>query len=96
MLIPRFSLLHLLVITTASAVFCYIIAMATRGHQWAMAISLAIGSVLLAFIFHAGIFGIAWLLSLVGRMFMPKTTVSSPFANAAPPPQLVTPPEDTE
>ncbi len=96
MLIPRFSLLHLLVITTASAVFCYIIAMATRGHQWAMAISLAIGSVLLVFVFHAGIFGIAWLLSLVGRVFMPRAKVTSPFANASPPPQLITPPEDNQ
>lgn len=96
MLIPRFSLWHLLVITTASAIFCYIIAMATRGHQWAMAVSLAIGSVLMALLIHAAIFGVAWLLSLFGRPFTRRAAVTSPFADATPPPQLVTPPEDTE
>ena len=96
MLIPRFSLRQLLAITTASALFCYVIAMATRGQQWAIAISLAISSVLLALVVYAAVFAIAWLLTLMGGLFARQNVAASPFANAAPPPQLVTPPEDPE
>ena len=67
MLIPRFSLRQLLALTTASALFCYVIAMAARGHQWAIAISLAISSVLLGLVVHAVVFVMAWLLTLLGR-----------------------------
>lgn len=96
MLIPRFSLLQLLVITTAAAVFCYVVAMATRNHLWAIAISLAVGSVLLALVIHALFFAFAWVLSLVGGLFTRQRVAASPFANATPPPQLITPPEDAE
>lgn len=96
MLIPRFSLRQLLLITTASAVFCYVLAMATRGQTWAIVISTAVSSVLLALIVHAVLFVIAWLLALMGSMFTKQHVPASPFANAAPPPQLITPPEDPE
>lgn len=96
MLIPRFSLRQLLVITTASAIFFYVVAMATRGHQWAMAISIAVSSVFGALIVYTCLFGIAWLLTLAGGSFTKRRVASSPFANAAPPPQVITPPEDTE
>jgi hypothetical protein len=96
MLIPRFSLRQLLVITTASAIFCYVIAMATRGHLWAMAIAIAVSSVISALIVHAGLFALAWLLTLIGGLFTKQHVAASPFANAAPPPQLITPPEDSE
>ncbi|MCA9122864.1 MAG: hypothetical protein KDB11_21910 [Planctomycetales bacterium] len=96
MLLPRFSLLQLLSITTVSAVFCYVIAMATRGHQWAMAISIATSSVLCAFVVYAMLFAVAWMLTLLGSSFAAKKVAASPFATAAPPPQLITPPEDPE
>lgn len=96
MLIPRFSLRQLLVITTASAIFCYVIAMATRGHQWAIVMSIAVSSVLLALIIHAVLFAIAWMLTLMGHLFTKQQVAVSPFADAAPPPQLITPPEDPE
>ncbi|MEO8497451.1 MAG: hypothetical protein ABI614_20460, partial [Planctomycetota bacterium] len=64
MLIPRFSLRQLLAVTTASALFCYVVGMATRGHQWAIAISTAVSSVLLAFVLYAAVFAVAWLLAL--------------------------------
>ncbi|MBC8356007.1 MAG: hypothetical protein H8E66_28860 [Planctomycetes bacterium] len=96
MLIPRFSLRQLLAITTVSSLFCYIIAMATRGHQWAIAITLAISSLLLTLVIHAIIFSVAWLLTLFGGSFSKQRVAVSPFANATPPPQLVTPPEDNE
>jgi hypothetical protein len=96
MLIPRFSLRQLLVITTASAIFCYVIAMATRGHQWAMAISIAVSSVLGAFLVYAFLFAGAWVLTLGGRLFTKQNVSASPFATGTPPPQLITPPEDPE
>ncbi len=79
MLIPRFSLQQLLVITTASSIFFYAITMATRGHQWALAVSMAIGSVLLVLVVHTSAFVIAWLLALVGRLF-PTTQFGRTFA----------------
>jgi hypothetical protein len=96
MLIPRFSLRHLLILTTASAIFFYVVAMATRGHQWALVVSIAGSSVLLALVVHAVLFAIAWLLTLLGSMFTNRRVAASPFANASPPPQLITPPEDPE
>jgi hypothetical protein len=96
MLIPRFSLRQLLAVTTACALFCYVIATATRGQQWAIAVSLAVSSVLLALVVYAVVFAIAWLLTLIGGLFTKRIVATSPFANAAPPPQFVTPPEDTE
>lgn len=96
MLIPRFSLRLLLLITTASAIFCYVLAMATRGQEWAIVFSIAVSSVLLALIVHAVLFAIAWMLALMGSMFTKPHVAASPFADAAPPPQLITPPEDPE
>ncbi len=96
MLIPRFSLRQLLAVTTACALFFYTVAMATRGHQWAIAISLAISSVLLVLVAYAGVFLVAWVLTLIGGLFTKQVVVASPFADAAPPPQFVTPPEDDE
>lgn len=96
MLIPRFSLRQLLAIMTGSALFCYVLAMATRGHQWSIAISLALSSVLLVFVAYAVVFAIAWVLTLIGGSFTKQHAATSPFANAAPPPQFITPPEDTE
>ena len=96
MLIPRFSLRQLLAITTASAIFFYVVAMATRGFQWAIVVSIAGSSVLLALLVYAVLFAVAWLLTLLGSLFTARHAAASPFANAAPPPQLITPPEDIE
>ena len=96
MIIPRFSLRQLLAITTASALFCYLLAMATRGYQWAIATSLAISSLLCALVVYAAVFAVAWLLTLVGGLLTKQRVATSPFANAAPPPQFITPPEDQE
>ena len=96
MLIPRFSLRQLLIITTVSAFFCYLLAMATRGHQWAIALSFAVSSILCALIVYAAVFILAWLLAVVGGLFTKQKVAASPFANAAPPPQFITPPEDQE
>jgi hypothetical protein len=96
MLIPRFSLRQLLAITTASAIFCYLLAMAARGHQWAIATSLAISSVLCALLVYVAVFAVAWLLTMVGGMLTKQNVAASPFATAAPPPQFITPPEDQE
>lgn len=96
MLIPRFSLRQLLTFTTVSALFCYLLAMAAHGHQWAIAISLAISSVHCALIVYAAVFAVAWLLTVVIGLFTRQHAASSPFATAVPPPQFVTPPEDQE
>ena len=84
MLIPRFSLRQLLAVTTASALFCYLLGMAVRGHQWAIAISLALGSFLCALVVYAVLFAMAWFLALIAGLFTKQNVAASPFAGAAP------------
>jgi hypothetical protein len=48
MLTPQYSVRHLLVAVTLAAVVCLVPAMAARGHDWAIALSVALyGAVVL-------------------------------------------------
>jgi hypothetical protein len=96
MLIPQFSLRHILVLTTVCALFFYVVAMATRGNQLAIAIAITITSVFVVLAVHAMLFAVAWGLTLLGRLFTKQSIATSPFANATPPPQFIAPPEDVE
>jgi len=96
MLIPRFSLRSLLLLITVSSLFCFVVTLAIRGHEWALAITIAVASLFTVFTFHACVFCVAWLISLVGGLLKTKQSVGSPFAYQQPPPQHITPPEDVE
>jgi hypothetical protein len=96
MLIPRFSLLQLLAITTGSACFFFIVAAATRGQYWAIAISVALASVLCVAAVYMQLFLAAWVLARIASIFPAQRAAKSPFASAAPPPQFITPPQDVE
>lgn len=93
MLIPRFTIRWLLVLMTVSGFFFLLVGFGVRGHSWALAISLAIFSVVFAFacyfVFFLGAFFFASLFGIVQR---PKSA-ESPFATERPPPQLVPPAE---
>jgi len=96
MLIPRFSLRWLLALTTVSSVFFYVMTLAVRGSQWAIALTAAISGFLLTMLVYAMLFGVAWMLAEFMRLFRPRRVQpSSPFAASQPPPQYV-PPEAPE
>jgi len=95
MLIPRFSIRWLLAMTTACAVFFAIVASAVRGQIWAVAISVSVASLAVAFLLYAIFFLFAWWVSLIVDAARPTALPRSPFADASMPPQLV-PPDDQE
>ncbi|MCY2989728.1 MAG: hypothetical protein NTY19_17900 [Planctomycetota bacterium] len=95
MLIPRFTIRWLLFVTAVCGVFFAIVASALRQHVWAMAVSIGVGSLVLAFLCYGASFGVAYVLtSLLGVLHrVPRG--GSPFAGVAPPPQII-PPDELE
>jgi hypothetical protein len=95
MLIPQFTLRTLLGITAGCAVVFSVLAFAVRGQPWAIGVSVAVGTVVVAMLVYAGLFGVLWLFSLIGagraaRGRSPfRPAGSSPFRTPAAP----TPPE---
>ena len=53
MLLPQFSLRRVLLIFTVCACFFLVLSLAIRGHAWALALSVAVASLLVAHLFHA-------------------------------------------
>ncbi len=96
MLIPRFSLRLLLAIITFSSLFFFIVMLATRGHDWALGVTIAVTSLFAVLAFHAVVFSLAWTMTMMGGLFGKRQIADTPFATAKPPPQLVVPPEDHE
>lgn len=96
MLIPRFSIRNLLILTAVAACFSLVLAQAVQGAPWAIGfciaaaslVTLAIGFALLflaSLVIHGG-------LSALGEFLRPAKG-TSPFASAGPPPQQVPPSE---
>jgi hypothetical protein len=94
MLIPRFSLRWMLLATAVVAGLSLVLAQAARGTEWASGFLVAIGSVLLVFGLYGWTFGFAWVIAWamrqIGLKFRPPVA-RSPFADAGPPRQIVTP-----
>ncbi len=94
MLIPRFTIRWLLKLMTVSSFFFLILAAAVRGQTWAIAVSIAVASLLLAFLGYAVAFGVAlmvaWTTSLLRSAPVQPAT---PFATAEPPAQIIPPVE---
>jgi hypothetical protein len=65
MLIPRFTVRQLLVLTTVCALFALAASLAQRGHAWAQAVTAAVGALIAAALMSAALFFAAWLISLV-------------------------------
>ncbi len=87
MIIPRFSLLHLLIGTFLCALFSLIIAQAVNGGFGAIAFAIAFGGLALVFMFYGIVFLVTWALALVVAPVRSKIP-RSPFVSAEPPPQL--------
>jgi hypothetical protein len=91
MLIPRFSLRWLLVLTTVCAVFFLIMRWANQGSHWAVGIVTGVTALALAVLVHAAIFALAFVLSWLIGLVRPSSPGRSPFATDALPPQVIPP-----
>ena len=90
-LIPQFTLRRLLLITTACAAVFSVFGLAMREHYWAAGVSIAIVSLVVAFVVHALIFAAIWVFAAVGALFGHNdASVQSPLSSdatvAVPPP----------
>jgi hypothetical protein len=95
MLIPRFTIRWLLLVTTVCAFFFLVVACAVRGDAWAFAVSLSVVSLAVAFLVFGAFFGFAFLVTSVVGLLRPSSPRGTPFATAEPPPQII-PPEEPE
>jgi hypothetical protein len=93
MLIPRFSLRLMLTVTTACAVFFFLVMLATQGRHWAIGVSVAVGGLILTMLLHVSVFGIAWLIASILGGMSNNPERKSPFASAGPPEQIIPPTE---
>jgi len=59
-LLPQYTIRRLLVITAACAGVFSVFGLAARGHQWAIAVSVAIVAGAAAFLIFAAVFGVVW------------------------------------
>ncbi|MCX7425423.1 MAG: hypothetical protein NTW96_07340 [Planctomycetia bacterium] len=80
-LIPQYSIRWLLAVTACCAVLFSIMGLAVRGSQWAMAVSIGAGALVLMMTVYAMLFGLVWAFSLIGHR---EPAAGSPFA-ASPP-----------
>lgn len=94
MLLPRFSIRWMLAATAVCGGFFVILAAAVRGQTWATALTIAVGSALLAFLLYAMFFAAAFVLSAVQGLQRQPPVVRSPFAQHVAAPQLIQPDED--
>jgi hypothetical protein len=68
MLIPRFSIRWLFVLTGVCALFFVVLAAGWRGEYWAGGVALAVLFLIVTLIVHAAVFWLAWLLyQMFGR-----------------------------
>ena len=95
MLIPRFTIRWLLLLMTVSSLFFFVVSLAVRGQAWAIAVSISVGSLLLAFVAYGLVFGLAALVASMRAVVRPAPRSGSPFASAEPPAQII-PPEEPE
>lgn len=64
-LLPQFSIRLMLGATAAVAVLLSVVAMAARGHDWAIGVSLGVAGLAIAFATYAVLFGVLWAFSVV-------------------------------
>ena len=95
MLIPRFTIRWLFGLMTVSSFFFLVVSFAYQRQLWAIAVSVAVASVVVVFFFYGLAFMAAWLVASVAGFSRTKTQIRSPFASAGPPPQII-PPQEPE
>jgi hypothetical protein len=95
MLIPRFSLRWLLLLTTVCAVFFLVVRFAFRGDFWAIGLVVTVVTLVVASFTYGLLFSLAFVLAALLRLVRPSSRSASPFATDALPPQVI-PPRDVD
>lgn len=78
-LIPQYSIRWMLAVTACCAVVFSVVGLGVRGSHWAIGVSIAVGALVVMMFVNAAIFGVVWMLSLVGRRSR-RLAENSPFA----------------
>jgi hypothetical protein len=77
--IPQFTIRWMLGLMTVWAVIFSIVALAMRGHYWALAITVGVGALVLFMIVGASLFSLVWLFSGFGSSRNSSAAGQSPF-----------------
>lgn len=93
MLVPQFSIRHILVVMTALSVCSLIASLAIRGHMWAVAFVISGLTLILTFLLYGLCFFAAWSMAQYRQRYSRPAPAQSPFAKDTLPPQII-PPED--
>jgi hypothetical protein len=98
MIIPRFTIKILLIVTAIAAVFALIMREAVREQPWAIALCTTLGSIVFVFFLFVLFWTIAWLWDqTVGQAMQPPPPAGgNPFASAGLPRQVVPPTGDPQ
>ncbi len=94
MFLPKFSVRWLLLLTTLFAFLFYLISMAGRGSDGALAVVIALTALVVPFGLYAIVFILAFGLASIDRLRRGPQT-ESPFATEAMPKQIL-PPDDPD
>ena len=81
-LIPQYSIRWLLLITTASAVAFSIVALALRGHPWAIGVAVGLLALVVLGLIHGVTFALFWMVAELPALFQREGPPSgrSPFS----------------
>lgn len=91
MLIPRFSIRLMLVLTAVCAVFFLVVSFAGNGSHFAAGFVVAVLTVLLAMMGYAVVFLLSYAFARFLRLVRPESRPTSPFATDSLPPQVIPP-----
>jgi hypothetical protein len=90
--IPQYTIRWMLGLMTGCGVVFSIVALAMRGHNWALAISIGVGALVLFMTVGALLFSVVWIFSpLISKKSPPSRGGRSTFgsANRNPPPDFL-------
>lgn len=68
MLLPRYSLRSILVITAGFAVLFLVVSLGVRGSQWAVGVAVGVAAMTVALVAQALWFAVVWLFAVVSRV----------------------------
>lgn len=91
MLIPRFSIRSLLLVTTVCALVFLVFRLALKEHSWAVGLSVTILCMVGAFVLYGSLFLVSLAVVRFTSLAKPPERHESPFATDRLPPQVIPP-----
>lgn len=95
MLLPKFSLRQYFAVVTAISVLSLVVVYAARGHDWAFALLVALGTLAATFLLFAVMYVAAAPVAAINSSLRryAEGQPTTPFATQLPPPQIIPPPD---